>query len=189
MSRLSKSKPDSDLRGLCATPACETPPPPGPSCTPPQASYVPPSPCQVPFVTPGGMNTSLHLVLSSDDSSTMLSPPPGFCDNVMDISILPPPDQFGDVSILSESVEMDPDDPLLCLDSPPAPDNTPSTPAMENMLSESGTEAEGECDTFVELEETVVKREILNAFLCLCVFVSVCLCLCTYVCVCVCVFM
>ena len=84
------------MRDLCATPAFETPPPPGPSRTPPQASYVPPSPCPVPFLTPGVVDISLHLVLSSDDSCTMLSPPPGFCDDVMDISILPPPDQFAD---------------------------------------------------------------------------------------------
>ena len=93
------------------------------------------------------------LKLSSDDSSTMLSPPSRFCDNVRDISLQPQPDQFGDMSILSESVEMDPDDPLLCADSPPEPDNAPSTPAMENMLWDSGTHTEVDNDTMVELEE------------------------------------
>ena len=80
------------------------------------------------------LNDSLNLVLSSDESfSIILSPPPGFRDNDSSMEPVPnvdplllsqtelvPPPEFGDssfeymdTSLLDISIEMDPDDPML----------------------------------------------------------------------------
>jgi hypothetical protein len=116
-----------------------------PSSPPPsQESAMPPFQSEIPETTSlcdnedilgcSSLHDSLNLVLSSDESfSLILSPPPGFRDDDSSIkhvshgdplllsqTELVPPPEFGDedcepmdTSLLDISIQMDPDDPML----------------------------------------------------------------------------